>query len=417
MTSTSSGQVWTAQLTAYRAAVQRRVLLVLTAVQVVAGIGVGAGVAASTLVARHLSGSDTVGGLAQTSVVLGAALVAVPTARLAAERGRRPSLTFAYGCGTLGALVAVVAVAVESWPLLLAGLLLFGGASAAGLAARYSATDLSRPGHSARDLSIVVWAATGGSVAGPLMAGQIDDAGGHLGVYALTAAVFAMATLGVFAGLRPDPLRVAHQGSPRMAIAPERSMRAALGVLRRSPSARLAVATVVVSHTAMVALMSMTPVHLDHGGAGLADVGIVISLHIAGMYAFSPLVGWCADQFGHVPVMFGGQVLLVLAALVAGLSSADSLIQVAVALFLLGVGWSCGLVAGSALLTDSVPVDLRPSVQGLSDALMNGGAAIGGLAAGALLAFASYPALSAVLLLLTLPMATALLLARRIAPA
>lgn len=415
MTTVGSGQAWTAQQGAYRAAVQRRVLTVLTAGQVLGGIGVGLGVAAGTLVARELSGSEVVGGLAQTSAVLGAALIAIPAARLSAGSGRRAALSFGYGMGALGALVAALAAAFGSWPLFLAGLLLFGGASAAGYAARYSATDLSRPGHAARDLSIVVWASTGGAVLGPLLAGKTDALGGHTGVYLLATAVFALAALAVFVGLRPDPLRVAHLGSGREEIPPDRSLRTGLRVLGRSPSARVAVMAIAVSHTAMVALMSMTPVHLDHGGAGLGTVGVVISLHIAGMYALSPLVGWFADQFGHVPVLLGGQVLLALAAVVAGLAAPESTAQAAVGLVLLGLGWSCGIVAGSALLTESAPVDLRPSVQGLSDLLMNGGAALGGVVAGVIVATLSYPALSALLLLLTLPMGTLLLLARRLA--
>jgi len=414
MTTVGSGQAWTAQQSAYRVAVQRRVLTVLTAGQVLGGVGVGLGVAAGTLIARELSGSDTIGGLAQTSSVLGAALIAVPTARLAAGRGRRTALVFGYGAGTLGAVVAALAAALGSWGLFLAGLLFFGGASAAGYAARYSATDLSRPGHAARDLSIVVWASTGGSVLGPLLAGKTDAVGGHAGVYLLATAVFALAALGIFVGLRPDPLQVAHLGSSRGEIPPDRSLRTGMRVLRRSPSARVAVMAVAVSHTAMVALMSMTPVHLGHGGAGLGAVGVVISLHIAGMYAFSPLIGWLADQFGHVPVLVGGQVLLTLAAITAGLAAPGAVAQAAVGLVLLGLGWSCGIVAGSALLTESVPVDLRPSVQGLSDLLMNGGAALGGVTAGAVVAALSYPALSALLLLLVLPMGTLLLFARRI---
>ncbi|ROO89014.1 putative MFS family arabinose efflux permease [Actinocorallia herbida] len=417
MTTTRSGRAWTSQLSAYRAAVQRRVLLVLTAVQVVAGIGAAAGAAAGTLAVRHLSGSDTVAGFAQVGVLLGAALAAVPVARLAASRGRRPALAFGYGCGLLGALVAAGAVAAGSWRLLLAGLVLLGGATAAGLAARFAATDLSRPGHPARDLSIVVWAATGGSVAGPLIAGQVDDTGSHLGVYALTAVVFAMAAVGIVAGLRPDPLQVAHEGSARGAIAPERSLRSALGVLGRSPSARVSVMAIAVSHTASLALLAATSLQLDRGGADAADLGIVLSLHVAGMYVLSPLIGWCADQLGHVPVLLGGQVLLVLAALTAGLAAPGAVAQSGAALVLLGVGWSCGLVAGSALLTESVPVDLRPSVQGLSDLLMNAGAAVGVLVAGLLVTADAYTVLPGTLLVLALPMATALLLARRIAPA
>jgi MFS family permease len=415
MTSVQSGQAWTAQQTSYRIAVQRRVLSVLTATQVVGGIGVGAGVASSTLVAEHLSGSEAVGGLAQTSAVLGAALLAVPTAKFAVRRGRRSALVFAYACGMLGALIAVIAVAVESWPLLLAGLLFFGGGSAANYSARYSATDLSRPGHAGRDLSIVVWATTGGSVAGPLLAGSADTFGGHVGIYSLAVGAFALATAGIFIGLRPDPLQVARAGAER--DFPSRSIRAGWGVLVKSPSARVAVAAIVVSHTCMVALMAMTPVHLDHGGAELETVGIVISLHIAGMFGLSPLIGWLSDQLGQKPVLLLGMVLLVLAAMTAGTADSHALVQLSIGLFLLGLGWSCGLVAGSALLTDSVPVPLRPSVQGLSDLMMNAGGAVGGLFAGLIVALVSYAALAGLLLMMIMPMAAVLIFARRIASA
>ncbi|GAB2866296.1 MFS transporter [Actinocorallia aurea] len=412
---TRSGRAWTSQLAAYRAAVQRRVLLTLTLVQVVAGIGVAAGTSAGALAVRDLSGGGVSAGLAQAGVLLGAALVAVPVARLAASRGRRPALAFGYACGALGALVAAAAASAGSWRLLLGGLVLLGGASTAGLAARFAATDLSRPGHSARDLSIVVWAATGGSVAGPLIAGQAGDGGSDLGVYALAAVVFVMAAFGVFAGLRPDPLQVAHEGSARGAIAPERSLRTALGVLGRSPSARVSVAALTVGQTAGLALLTATSLHLDLGGADAVDLGIVLCLHLAGLYALSPLIGWCADQFGHVPVLLGGQVLLVLAALTAGLAGSEAVVQSGVALVLLGVGCCCALVAGSALLTESVPVDLRPSVQGLADLLMCAGAAVGVFLAAVLVSSGAYAAVPGGVLLLALPMATALLLAHRIA--
>jgi MFS family permease len=405
---------------------QRRTLAVLTGTQVLGGVGVATGVAVSTLVAADLSGSESIGGLAQTSVVLGAALMAVPTARLADRYGRRPALTFAYGHGMAGAVIALVGVALGRWQILLVGLVLFGGGSAANLAARYSATDLSRPGHAARDLSVVVWATTLGSVAGPNLASPADLLGRRLGLadaagpYALAAASFAAAALGVLVLLRPDPLRLARAGN---ADAAERSgagtpsaHRPAGGrawrVLRESPAARVAVASIVVSHTVMVAVMSMTPVHLHHGHASLTVVGIVISLHIAGMYALSPLVGRLTDQWGRIPVLMLGMGQLAAAAVLAGMSAPQDVARLSAGLVLLGTGWSCGLVAGSALLTESVPLDRRPAVQGLSDLLMNGGAALGGVAAGVIVMAFSYGFLAITAATLVLPMLVILLSAR-----
>ncbi|MGH3387594.1 MAG: MFS transporter [Actinomadura sp.] len=394
---------------------QRRVLAVLSGTQVLGGVGVGIGIAVTTLVAASMSGSDAIGGLAQTSAVLGAALLAVPIARTAARSGRRAALAMAYCCAVTGALIVVLAAVVGWWPLLLFGLLFFGGGSAAGLAARYAATDLSAPGHSARDLSVVVWATTIGSIAGPNLTQPADRLGRDLGLapaagpYILAAVAFGLAALGIVALLRPDPLRAG--GTDPRRPAPARG--GGWQTLRRSGDARLAVAAIVVSHTVMVAVMSMTPVHMNHGHATLTVVGVVISLHIAGMYALSPLVGLLADRLGRIPVLLLGMVLLTAAATLAGLSAPHDVGLLAGALILLGIGWSCGLVAGSALLTDAVPVERRPAVQGLSDLLMNGGAALGSVAGGAVVAAFSYGALTVIAIALVAPMTVVLALGRR----
>ncbi|MGI5163587.1 MFS transporter [Spirillospora sp. CA-253888] len=404
---------------------QRRVLAVLTATQVLGGIGVATGVAISTLAAATLSDSEAIGGLAQTSAVAGAGVLAVPMARAAARRGRRAALTLAYGAGTLGAAIAAIATAAEMWPLLLAGLFLFGGASAGGLAARYAATDLSRPGRSARDLSVVVWATTIGSVAGPNLARPADELGRSLGLaawsgpYTLAAVTFGLSALGVLALLRPDPLRLAAEKAATAVRAtakgaggsPVTAGRGGWAALRASPRARLAIASIVVAHVVMVSVMTMTPVHLNHGHASLTIVGVVISLHIAGMYALSPLPGWLADRFGRIPVLLVGMALLAAAGALAAVSAPHEVTRLTVALVLLGLGWSFGLVGGSALLTESVPVADRPAVQGLSDLLMNGAAALGGLMAGAIVTALSYGALATVAVVLVLPMTAALLLA------
>jgi MFS family permease len=302
---------------------------------------------------------------------------------------------------------------------MLFGLLIFGGGSAANLAARYSATDLSKPGHSARDLSVVVWATTVGSVAGPNLAAPAGRLGAWFGLpeqagpYVLAAFAFALAALGMLVGLRPDPLLLARQRDHANTPAPDRSLGAAWRTLRASRRGRVAVSAIVVSHTAMVALMSMTPVHLGHGGATVTVVGVVISAHIAGMYALSPLVGAAADRLGHVPVLLLGMAQLIAATVLAGTSSAHEVGQLSAGLILLGTGWSCGLVAGSALLTDSIPAERRPAVQGLSDLLMNGGGALGGVLAGVIVMLMSYAVLAGLIAAFVMPMMAVLFLASR----
>ncbi|GAA0912802.1 MFS transporter [Nonomuraea longicatena] len=385
-------------------AVQRRTLAVLSAAQIVGGVGIAIGLALSSVVVDQLSGSTVISGLAGTATVLGAALLALPTAKASGRGGRRGGLAVAYTAALAGCVVSVLAITIASWPLLLAGLVLVGGGSAGNLAARYSATDLSPKGHAARHLSLVVWMATIGSVAGPNLAKPTDQMGVSAGLapnagpFAFSALAFGLALLIVVLGLRPDPLKLARSLAGRSTTdtgGKSRTLRDAWAVLRTTPMARRALVMIAVSHTAMVSVMSMTPVHLHHNGSSLEIIGMVISLHIAGMYVLSPVVGWLADKAGRVPVLVLGMALLLVSAVLAG-TAGHRVWQVTVALVILGVGWSCGLVAGSALVSESVPIERRPAVQGLSDLLMNVCGASGTVIAGAIVGALSFGVLGLV---------------------
>ncbi|MEV4378315.1 MFS transporter [Streptosporangium sp. NPDC049644] len=414
------------------ATVQRRTLAVLSTAQISGGIGVAVGLSFSSVTVQELSGSTTLSGLAGTATVLGAALLALPTARSSGRGGRRAGLTLAYGCALIGCLVSLLAVAMGSWPLLLAGLVLFGAASAGNLASRYAATDLSAPGHSARHLSLVVWATTVGAVAGPNLAGPAERFSAGLGL-AAGSGPFALAllsftiTLGVILlALRPDPLLLAarsappppdaaspvpgerldegrqtasHPSAPSTPATASRqdkgTFRAAWRVLRETPLAGRALAAIAVSHTAMVSIMSMTPVHLDHGGSTYTVIGIVISLHIAGMYVLSPVVGWLADRAGRTPVLVLGMGLLLTSAVLTGGAEAHDVTRITAGLVLLGLGWSCGLISGSAMLSEAVPPAHRTAVQGLSDLLTNLCGATGTVVAGVIVGSLSYGVLGA----------------------
>ncbi|MFI7112214.1 MFS transporter [Nonomuraea sp. NPDC050227] len=383
--------------------VQRRTLVVLSAAQIVGGVGVAVGLALSSVVVDELSGSTVISGFAGTATVLGAALLALPTARLSSLGGRRVGLSLTYLAALAGCALSVAAISLGNWPLLLAGLVLVGGGSAGSLAARYSATDLSPKGHSARHLSLVVWASTVGSVAGPNLAEPADRMGIEAGLaakagpFAFAALAFAVALVIIIGGLRPDPLKLARtlDGAPEPGPGRHRTIRTGLRTLRETPMARRALVMIAVAHTAMVSIMSMTPVKLHHDGSNLNVIGLVISLHIAGMYMFSPVVGWLADRAGKVPVLVLGSALLLAAAVLAG-TAGHRVWQVTTALVVLGLGWSCGLVAGSALVTESVPIDRRPAVQGLSDLLMNVCGATGTIIAGAIVGILSYGVLGLV---------------------
>ncbi|MEU7702461.1 MFS transporter [Streptomyces sp. NPDC039028] len=402
------GPVTDAELPALR----RRVQAVLIATQILGGLGIATGVALAAVLARDVSGSEALSGLASTATVAGPALLAMPLAALMASRGRRAGLVLAYLIGAVGAGVAVLGAVAGSFPLLLLGLVGFGAGSSANLAARFAAADLAEPDRRARAISTVVWATTVGAVLGPNIAAPAGRSVAGLGIpatagpFVWAAGVFVVAAVVVAVLLRPDPLLTARaiDASGTGEAPEERSLRAGLRAVRQSPEARLAVVTVAGSHTAMVSIMSMTPVALTHHGADIQLIGLVISGHIAGMYAFSPLMGWLSDRLGRLSVIGLAIGLIGTAALVAG-TAGPSHGRTAVGLFVLGLGWSAGLVAGSALLTDAVPQAARAAVQGLSDFVMNTAAGVGGLVAGLVVAQAGYGPLNAIAACLLLPVA------------
>ncbi len=393
-------------------ALRRRIQAVLIGTQILGGLGIATGIALAAVLARDVSGSEALSGLASTASVAGPALLAMPLASLMAARGRRAGLVLAYLIGAVGAGVAVLGAVADSFPLLLVGFVGFGAGSSANLAARFAAADLAEPDRRARAISTVVWATTIGAVLGPNIAAPAGRSVTGLGIpatagpFVWAAGVFVVAAVLVALLLRPDPLLTARAltGSDAGKAAEGRSLRAGMRAVRESPMARLALVTVAASHTAMVSIMSMTPVALTHHGADIQLIGMVISGHIAGMYAFSPVMGWLSDRLGRLSVIGLAVGFLGTAALVAGTSGASHA-QTAVGLFILGLGWSAGLVSGSALLTDSVPQEARAAVQGLSDTVMNTAAGLGGLAAGLIVSQAGYGPLNAIAACLLLPMA------------
>lgn len=411
--------------------VQRRTLAVLVLSQMIGGIGIAIGIAVGALLAARMGGT-AISGFGQSSLVVGAALLAVPVTRLMTRRGRRPGLTLAYLVGAAGAVLVLVAAARGSVWLLFVGLFFFGGGSAANYQARYSAVDLAEPSRRAQQLSWVVWATTIGSVAGPNLALVADEsvrrfgAVKYSGPFVFSATAFLLAGLLVFFLLRPDPLLTARSiaaSAPSSSFAsasstssapatastsgsgPRRGMAAALREVLASPGARLGIAAVAMGHLVMIAVMAMTPVHIDEAGHpdSLRIVGFVLSVHIAGMYALSPVTGWLTDRIGRRPVILGGIALLVAACAVAGTTGHDTA-RLTVGLSLLGMGWSGTMVAGSTLLTESVAVDNRASVQGLSDLVMGLSAASAGALSGLVVAWSSYATLTLLAAVTTVPL-------------
>jgi len=397
---------------------QRHILKTLAGAQMLGGVGVATGATVGALLAAQLS-SESFSGLSATASVVGAALIAIPVARVMNVRGRRAGLMVGYGIGVLGALVVVIGASLGFFPLALLGLVGIGGGTTAGLQSRYAAVDLAAPEHRGRALSIVVWATTVGSVLGPNLSSPMGRVAVSVGIpklagpYLLTMIALAAALAVIHIFLRPDPLLAARQlrvSSGELNIVPilQRSVTENLAFMRSIPAALLGLAAMCIGQAVMSAVMSMTPVHLKHGDADLRIIGFVISGHIAGMYAASPLVGMASDRFGRRPVILLGCAILFASFAVAGTAGPHEPTQLGVGLFLLGLGWSCTLIAGSTLLTESIPLDARPTTQGTADLTMGMSGAAGALLAGAIVAFGSYTLLNmlAALLVVLLTLAT-----------
>ncbi len=374
---------------------QAKTVKVLASAQVLNGLGVAGTVAAGSLLVASITDSETLAGLAQTSSVLGAAALALPLARLTARGGRRLALSVGYVAGVIGSLLAILGGAQENLVLMLLGTFFVGAASAAGYQARFAAIDLATNETRAKQLSFVVWGLTIGAVAGPNLmepSGNLAEEIGLprlVGPYLISAVALFLATLVIQVFLRPDPYLLAQKESALTTTA-KRSTKQALAHIRGNEKALFAILSIAIGHVAMVSIMVMTPVHMAHVDVTLTIIGLVISIHVVGMYAFSPIVGSISDRIGRINTIKIGVVTLLLSALISGFAAADDAITLGIGLFLLGLGWSFTLIAGSAFLTESVTPEVKTSAQGASDLVMNLSGAGGGALAGVIIGTLSY---------------------------
>jgi MFS family permease len=390
-------------------AIQRRTLGTLVLTQIFTAMGYGSITALGSILAVDLSGTEALAGATTTATTLAPALLAVPLSTLSMRYGRRVALAAALGAASAGTLLVVGAVVGRAFPLLVLGSFLLGFSVAVNLQARFAAADLARPERRGRDLSLVVWAVTLGAVAGPNMVTPGAWLAGLLGLpaeagaFVISGASIALGGVILAVGLRPDPLLVRNSleadRKGAAATTSRRPLRAGWNAVMEADRARAALALLLVAHTVMVGVMSMTPLHLQHllpaRDTAMTAIGITISLHVVGMYALSPLMGWAADRFGRGRTALLGTGVLLGAAAMTVVVPATS-IATAIALFAVGVGWSAITIAASALLIEAVEPTQSVAAQGLSDALMSAAGAAGSLVAGTLMGWVGFQGLNVV---------------------
>ncbi|MBL7258866.1 MFS transporter [Paractinoplanes lichenicola] len=374
-------------------ALQQRTLGVVMASQVFSGAGLAAGITVGALLAEDMLGASSLAGLPSALFTAGSAATAVVVGRLSQRLGRRTGLAAGYAAGALGGAGVVLAAAVGSIVLLLVSLLVYGAGTATNLQARYAGTDLVGADRRGRAVSSVLFATTFGAVIGPNLVSATGRAAERLGIpalagpFALSALAYAVAGMILFLLLRPDPLLVSRTLPPAEPAHRTTARPATAGVSAGA-------VTMVLTQLVMVAVMTMTPVHMKAHGHDLAATGLVIAVHIAAMYLPSPLTGLLVDRVGRVPVAVAAGVTLLAAGVVSATAPEDSVALLTVALALLGLGWNLGLVAGTAMITDAAPAATRARTQGTVDVAVALAGAGGAVTSGFLMAATSYAALS-----------------------
>ncbi|MBB5494547.1 MFS transporter [Nocardiopsis metallicus] len=379
---------------------QRRVLTVLVTAQVLSGAGLAAGVTVGALLAQDMLGGAGWAGLPSALFTIGSAAAAALIGRTSQRLGRRTGLAAGYAAGALGAVGVVAAATLGSVVLLFASLFVYGAGTATNLQARYAGADLATPPqHRGRALSTVMVATTLGAVVGPNLVTQLGDLARAMGIpvlagpFLLAAAAYASAGLVLWLLLRPDPLTTARAE----AALPQPTAATTPGSAAIAANTRMLVlgaAVMVLSQLVMVAIMNMTPVHMTGHGHSVGAAGLVIAVHVAAMFLPSPLSGFLVDRLGRLPVAAASGVTLLAAGLLAALAPPHSVGLLALALALLGLGWSFGIVSGTAIVTDAVPLATRAKTQGTVDVAIAVAGAGGGLASGLVVAAGSYAVLS-----------------------
>lgn len=374
--------------------VRRRITASVFVAVALGTIGLFSAMTVAPLVAVELTGAATLSGLPTAAALAGTALGATALSQVMARRGRRPGLTLGFGVGAAGAAIAVAAMTLGSFVLFVVGMFALGCGNSANLLARYAVADVHPPARRTTALGLVVWAGTVGAVVGPSLvdpAGQIL-AGSAVPVLAgggLVACIAMLISAVLCAALlRPDPTTMAVAAETADDVVPAATVSA-----WRSPVVIVALTAMVAGQFVMVLIMTMTPVHASAGGADLGAVGFIMSAHVVGMYALTPVGGWLADRVGNMIVIAVGLALIVVAGLAGALAPADDVGLLSAALFMLGLGWSLGFVSASGLLAKGVASADRARMQGAVDTAVYGSATIGSLSSGVLIATAGYAAL------------------------
>ncbi|MFK4412300.1 MFS family permease [Bacillus sp. RC251] len=378
----------------------KRTLLIVSISQMFGGAGLAAGITVGALLAQQMLGTDAYAGLPAAMFTMGSAVAAFFVGKLSQKHGRRIGLAGGFIVGGLGAIGVVVAALTNSIILLLVSLLIYGAGTATNLQARYAGTDLANKKQRATAISITMVMTTFGAVAGPNLVGVMGRFAHSIGIpdlagpFILSAAAFILAGLVLFVMLRPDPLLIANMIETYKQEHTYKGQTVTEEATENKRGITVGAIVMILTQIVMVAIMTMTPVHMGHHGHGLSAVGLVIGFHVGAMYLPSLVTGMLIDKIGRTTMSIAGGVILLAAGVIAAIAPSDSLILLIVALSLLGLGWNLGLISGTAQIVDATIPSTRAKTQGKIDVFIALAGASGGAMSGMVVANSSYAALS-----------------------
>ncbi|MCA1063943.1 MFS transporter [Rossellomorea aquimaris] len=384
----------------YQQALYKRTLIIIMVAQIFGGAGLAAGITVGALLAQDMLGTDSFSGMPVALFTLGSAGAALFVGRLSQRYGRRIGLSVGFLIGGLGAVGTVAAAVLDSIILLFVSLLIYGAGSATNLQTRYAGTDLAKPSQRATAVSFAMVATTFGAVAGPNLVDVMGRFAEVIGIpplggpFILACAAYTLAGTIIFILMKPDPYFVARALSTAQKTNDGMAGEALQSSRRNKGGIRLGATVMILTQIVMVAVMTMTPVHMGHHGHGLSAIGLIIGIHIGAMYLPSLVTGILVDKIGRMPMVAAAALTLLAAGILAAMAPADSILTLAIALALLGLGWNFGLISGTAILVDSTDPFTRAKTQGSVDVFVALAGATGGIVSGVIVAFSSYPALS-----------------------
>jgi len=399
----------------------RRVLIVVSLSQIFGGAGLAAGITVGALLAQQMLGTDAYAGVPSALFTLGSAGAAFIVGKLSQRYGRCIGLSTGFIVGGLGAIGVVLATLMNSIVLLFASLLIYGAGTATNLQARYAGTDLANNKQRATAISTTMLMTTFGAVLGPNLVEWMGKVALSIGIpalagpFLLSALAFIMAGLVLFTMLRPDPLEIAKAIEAHKQKMNKENQVPSMPISSNKRGLAVGATVMVLTQIVMVAIMTMTPVHMKHHGHGLAEVGIVIGFHVGAMYLPSLVTGILVDKIGRTAMSIASGITLLLAGVVAAFAPSDSMVLLIVALSLLGLGWNFGLISGTAQIVDATEPSTRAKTQGKMDVFVALAGASGGALSGMVVANSSYAALSLAGGLLSLVLIPVVIWSRRAA--